>query len=111
MDDPPNDEALGLRERKKMETRAALTLAAVRLSARRGFDKVLVEDIAAEAGVSPRTFNNYFASKAEAIAARHLDRLRAVAHALRARPAREPLWEAIASSVVLQFHSHEPVAH
>jgi AcrR family transcriptional regulator len=90
----------GLREHKKQETRNALSWAAVRLAVERGFDNVLVEDIAAEAGVSPRTFNNYFASKAEAISARHLDRARMAADVLAARPADEPLWPALTAAVL-----------
>lgn len=93
----------GLRERKKAETKAALSWAAVRLTIERGFDNVKVEDIADAAGVSPRTFNNYFASKAEAIVSRHLDRARRTAEALRARPAGEPLWTAITAAVSAQF--------
>jgi AcrR family transcriptional regulator len=95
--------ALGLRERKKSETRAALSWAAVRLTVKRGLDNVLVEDIAAAAGVSPRTFNNYFSSKAEAIVARQIDRLRAVVAALRGRPQLEPLWDAISAAVIARF--------
>jgi AcrR family transcriptional regulator len=95
--------APGLRERKKQETREALSWAALRLSVERGPDAVLVEDIAAEAGVSPRTFNNYFSSKAEAIAFRHLDRVRLVADALRTRPAEEPLWDAVTGAVLDVF--------
>jgi AcrR family transcriptional regulator len=90
----------GLREHKKQATRNALSWAAVRLAVERGFDNVLVEDIAAEAGVSPRTFNNYFASKAEAIGARHLDRARMTADLLTARPADEPLWPALTAAVL-----------
>src|SRR5690349_19936988 len=86
---------VGLREQKKLATRAALGWAAIRLIVERGYDKVLVEDIAAEAGVSPRTFNNYFGSKAEAVASRHLDRIHRMAEALRERPADEPLWDSI----------------
>ena len=86
---------MGLRERKKQETRAALSWAAIRLVVERGADNVLVEDIAAAAGVSPRTFNNYFSSKGEAIASRHLDRCLRMAEELRTRPPSEPLWEAI----------------
>jgi AcrR family transcriptional regulator len=95
--------APGLRERKKQQTREALSWAALRLAVERGYGNVLVEDIAAEAGVSPRTFNNYFAGKAEAAASRHLDRCLRVADALREQPADEPLWAAIAQAVIAQF--------
>jgi AcrR family transcriptional regulator len=93
---------MGLRERKKAETRAALAWAAVRLIVERGYDNVLVEDIANEAGVSPRTFNNYFSSKAAAVASRHLDRSLRMADGLRARPAGEELWAAITEAVVAE---------
>jgi len=93
----------GLRERKKRETRIALSWAAVRLTVARGFDNVRVEDIAAEVGVSPRTFNNYFASQGETITARHLDRALVIAEELRARPAEEGLWEAITNAVLTRF--------
>jgi AcrR family transcriptional regulator len=93
----------GLRERKKAATRTALSWAAISLTVERGFDDVKVEDIAAAAGVSPRTFNNYFASKAEAIASRHLDRSLRAADALRARPADEPLWTAITAAAMAQI--------
>lgn len=88
----------GLRERKKRETRIALSWAAVRLVAERGFDAVRVEDIAAEAGVSLRTFRNYFGSKAEAVAARHVERVEAITAELGDRPESEPLWEAIGAA-------------
>ena len=93
----------GLRERKKQATRDALSWAALRLVVDRGWDGVLVEDIAAAAGVSPRTFNNYFSSKAEAIASRHLDRFRQLADALRDRPAEEPLWDALRGALAVIY--------
>jgi AcrR family transcriptional regulator len=93
----------GLRERKKQETRDALSLAAIRLTVERGWDNVTVEDIADAANVSVRTFRNYYSSKAEAIAARHLDRVVRIADDLRARPADEPLWNAIAHAVLARF--------
>lgn len=95
----------GLRERKKRETRLALSLAAVNLVAERGWENVTVDDIAAAANVSDRTFRNYFGSKAEAIASRHLDRTMQVVDDLRARPAEEPLWEAVIASVVPYYEA------
>lgn len=93
----------GLRERKKQETRIALSWAAIRLTVERGLDNVRVEDIAAEVGVSTRTFSNYFTKKSEAIAARHVDRARAIVDELRTRPADEPIWDAVIHSVLSQF--------
>lgn len=97
------DNALGLRERKKQATRDALRLAALRLAALRGWDQVRVEDIAAEAGVSTRTFSNYFASKEEAFLATAYERAARVEAALAARPADEPLWPALTAAIVDGF--------
>lgn len=57
----------GLRERKKLETRAALRRAAIQLSLEHGPSVVTVNEICAAANVSPRTFFNYFESKEEAL--------------------------------------------
>ena len=93
----------GLRERKKRETRGALSRATVRLCVERGYDNVTVEQLAAAANVSERTFRNYFSGKAEAIAALHLQRSLGIAEELRARPAGEPLWEAVCAAVQTFF--------
>ncbi len=90
----------GLRERKKTATRRALGIAAMRLAIERGLDNVRPEDIAAEAGVSTRTFNNYFASKQEATCALAMERGSLMGTALRSRPAAEPLMEAITAAVL-----------
>jgi AcrR family transcriptional regulator len=97
------ENAAGLRERKKIATRQALGIAAMRLAMERGLDNFLVEDIADAAGVSARTFNNYFGSKYEAICALGFDRAMRVGGALRERPASEPLWEAISRAVMSEY--------
>lgn len=58
---------LPLRERKKAETWTALHEAAASLALRDGVDQTTVEAIASRAGVSPRTFFNYFPVKEDAI--------------------------------------------
>src|ERR1017187_5802725 len=98
-----DDFDIGLRVRKKRETRAALSLAAIRLCVKRGWDNVTVDDIAAAANVSPRTFRNYFSTKSEAVAAGHLERMLRIAEELRVRPVTEQLWTAIVNSVAAQF--------
>lgn len=90
----------GLRERKKRDTRKALSDAALELMFERGIDNVVREDIAERAGVSVRTFNNYFAGKFEALAYRHIERLRRSAALLLTRPAGEPLWTALTEALV-----------
>ncbi|MEV0232562.1 TetR family transcriptional regulator [Nonomuraea sp. NPDC050786] len=93
----------GLRERKKRETRVALSLATIRLCVERGWENVTIEDIAAAANVSVRTFRNYFSNKAEAIAAAHVERTLRIADEIRASPPGEPLWESIVAAVRANF--------
>jgi len=93
----------GLRERKRLAIRQALSSAALRLAVEKGLDNVTIEDITAEANVALRTFSNYFSSKYEAICALGTDRAQRIGAALLARPAGEPLWEAITQSVLHHY--------
>ena len=93
----------GLRERKKLATRQALSSAALRLAIERGLDNVTIEDITAEADVALRTFRNYFASKYEAVAAIGADRARRIGMSLLERPVTEPLWEALTHAVLEHY--------
>ena len=98
---------LGLRERKKLDTRRALSDAALELMFERGPDNVTRDDIADRAGVSLRTFNNYFTGKYEALAYRQVERVQRSVAAFRARPAGEPLWTSITEAVLEPLESDD----
>ncbi|MGC4941725.1 TetR/AcrR family transcriptional regulator [Kribbella sp. DT2] len=94
----------GLREEKKQATRVALREAALRLALERGAENVRVDDIAEAAGVSPRTYNNYFSSREQAIvAAVTAERDSRVAAAIAARPAGVRLADALAEAIVEEY--------
>ena len=61
VDTPPTK--LGLRERKKQQTRENIAHVALRLFAERGYDETTLADIAEAADVSPRTIFAYYDSK------------------------------------------------
>jgi AcrR family transcriptional regulator len=93
----------GLRERKKLATRHALSSAALELAMEHGLENVTIEDITARANVALRTFSNYFGSKYEAVAAIGADRARRIGASLLERPAGEPLWEAVTHAVLQHY--------
>jgi len=104
---------LGLRERKKRQTRQAIRDAAVRLVADRGLEGVTVDEIAAAANVSPRTFFNYFRSKEDALGGIDNDEITEACAALRARPATEPPLAAVAEILIrrLERRALDPTLH
>jgi AcrR family transcriptional regulator len=94
----------GLRERKKQATREALRTAALRLALERGPENVRVDDIAEAAGVSPRTYNNYFSSREQAIVAAVTEEREArVAAAVVARPSNVSLSDAVIDAVIAEY--------
>jgi len=58
---------IGLRERKRRQTRQAMISAAMRLFEEKGYEQTTVAEIAVAAGVSTKTFFNYFATKDEVL--------------------------------------------
>jgi AcrR family transcriptional regulator len=80
----------GRREQKKAATRRAIADAALRLAVEHGVDHVTVDQIAAEADVSPRTFFNYFASRDDAIIDVDPDATARLVDSLASRPGAEP---------------------
>ena len=56
-----------LRDRRREQTAREIQLAALRLSIRSGYAAVTTDSIAAEAGISPRTFFNYYPNKQAAV--------------------------------------------
>ncbi|MFD5337869.1 TetR/AcrR family transcriptional regulator [Streptomyces hawaiiensis] len=81
-----NPAALGLRERKKQATRAALVAAAVRLAAEHGAEHVTVDAISEAAGVSARTFFNYFDARDDVFVMIGAESSARVRQAVRAAP-------------------------
>jgi AcrR family transcriptional regulator len=90
----------GLRERKKEKTRDALVRSALRQFARRGFDAVTVEDIAAACDVSPRTFFRYFGSKEDVLFVDSDDQRRHLLLVLASQPADVPPLSALQAAVL-----------
>lgn len=71
--DRPGTTGLGLRERKKARTRAAVQEHALRLFREQGYAETTVDQIAAAAEISPSTFFRYFPTKEATVAYDRLD--------------------------------------
>jgi AcrR family transcriptional regulator len=95
------------RDQQKEQTRLDLALAAFELAREHGLASVRVPQIAAATGVSPRTFNNYFASKEAAIAWPATWRGARLAASLADRPPEEPLADALATAVASMYGQDE----
>ncbi|GMA42145.1 TetR family transcriptional regulator [Mobilicoccus caccae] len=84
-----NDVLSGRREANKARTRAALVAAVYHVIETEGIEALTAERVADAAGISRRTFFNYFTSVEALIAAESADILERVRRALAARPADE----------------------
>lgn len=90
----------GLRESKKAATRSALARAAAEIALRDGAEGLTVAAITTAAGVSPRTFHNYFPTRAEALLEFVADQVEALVLELAKLPAELGLMAAVERIVV-----------
>ena len=88
-----------LRQRKKDDTRRMISVAAMDLFARHGFDAVTVSDIAAAAGVAKMTVFNYFARKEELFFDRNEEARGLLAGVLGSRREGEPVLDRLQRAV------------
>lgn len=84
MSAPADGAPVGLRERKKVRTRAAIQEHAFRLFAEQGYDGTTVQQIIEAADVSESTFFRYFPSKGEVVLSDEFDPL--IVEAFRSQP-------------------------
>ena len=94
------------RGRPPATSRRALRLIALRMFAERGFDNTTIEQIAAEARVSERTFFRYFTNKASVLWTDFETEVEAIRAALAAVPESLPMMAAIRDAVVTANHYH-----
>lgn len=104
-------EALGLRERKKAETRRRIRETALGLFLGKGYDATTVGEIAAAAGVSHMTFFRHFPTKEAVVESDDYDPL--IAELIRRRPPEEDplttLHRALAEGLAAIYDAHRDV--
>lgn len=88
-------ESPSLRATKKQRTRSEIERVALDLFEARGFDGTTIDDIAAAADISPRTFFHYFPSKEDVVLADYALRLNRIVAALQDRPPDESPWQGL----------------
>ncbi|MGM9473541.1 TetR/AcrR family transcriptional regulator [Pseudarthrobacter sp. YS3] len=93
-------ELLSRRELNKAATRQAITDAALTLLRGKGPGNFTVEDIADTAGISRRTFFNYFSSTEAALASMTHGFLDTALQQFRQRPANEPILESARAALM-----------
>jgi AcrR family transcriptional regulator len=105
--------APGLRARKREATRERLSRAAMALFLEHGFEATTVDEIAAAADVSRRSFFHYFASKEDVVFAWQEGSAATLVAAIAARPASESMLEASENAIIeiaRQLDSREAIA-
>ena len=100
-------EELGLRERKKLERRRSIEVAALNRFGKNGFDAATIDEIAADADIATRTFFSYFPTKEDVVLADYADRLKRTTDELGRRPASEAPWLALRESFAVVAADYE----
>ncbi|GAA4595530.1 hypothetical protein GCM10023194_65260 [Planotetraspora phitsanulokensis] len=90
---------MGLRERKKVQTRNALIDAALELFLTQGYEATTIDQIAARVDVSPRTFFRYFSSKEDVALSLPADSQEIFLAEFAARPDSESPYAALSASM------------
>lgn len=96
-----------LRDRQRAQIRADIRRAAFRLFIERGYDAVTTEEIAAAAGVSPRTFFRHVPAKEELLLAPVRYGGAAIVSLLEDRPAGESPDVALVNAIVTRTRSFD----
>ena len=86
---------LTLRDHARVAVRDEVLRQAWLLFSQQGFEATTVDQIAAAAGMSRRTFFRYFSGKDELVLARLVEKGESMADALRRRPTDEPVWTSL----------------
>ena len=100
--------APGLRQRKRQQTRERLTQAAMALFLDRGFEATTLDDIAAAADISRRSFFHYFASKEDVVFAWQEEITAALIAAVAARPVNESMLAAAENAISAMVRQLKP---
>ncbi|MGY4414185.1 AcrR family transcriptional regulator [Bradyrhizobium sp. LB7.1] len=98
----------GLRERKLQATRERLARAAMALFLERGFEATTIDDIAAAADVSRRSFFHYFASKEDVVSAWQEGAAAALVAEVVGRPAGESMLTAAENAIAAALKRIDP---
>jgi AcrR family transcriptional regulator len=104
---------MSLRDRARDAIRDEVLTRAWLLFAEQGFAATTIEQVAAAAGMSRRTFFRYFSGKDELVAARLMASGDRLAAALEARPDDEPAWRALHAALadlISNVEEHEDIA-
>lgn len=98
----------GLRERKKRQTRTAISETATELFARQGFERTTIAEVAREAGVAKMTVTNYFALKEDLVFDRRGEIVDRLAAAVRTRDPDGTVLEAIRAAFARGLDDRDP---